>query len=105
EDSAACLNIGKIRGIFNPPGGSGCQDSGLGPRFPGYQPGILDKVLLRPENKFMREFTVIVPTWNMGRYLPALFRSVVNSPFAQDVEEIIFACEKSTDGSERIIAD
>src|SRR5262249_4501235 len=53
----------------------------------------------------MREFTVIVPTWNMGRYLPALYRSVVNSPFAQDVEEIIFACEKSTDGSEKIIAD
>ena len=53
----------------------------------------------------MREFTVIIPTWNMGRYLEPLFQSIVNSPFATIVEEIIFVCERSTDGSEEIIAE
>ena len=52
----------------------------------------------------MRDFTVIVPTWNMGRYLEPLFRSIVDSPFAEVIEEILFVCEKSNDGSESIIA-
>lgn len=53
----------------------------------------------------MRKFTVIIPTWNMGRYLPALFESIVKSAFAEIVEEVIFVCEKSTDGSEAVIAE
>lgn len=51
----------------------------------------------------MREFTVIIPTWNMGRYLEPLFNSIVRSEFAGIVEEIIFVCEKSNDGSEAVI--
>ena len=51
----------------------------------------------------MRECTVIVPTWNMGRYLEPLFNSIVNSDFAERVEEIIFVCDKSNDNSESII--
>jgi glycosyltransferase involved in cell wall biosynthesis len=53
----------------------------------------------------MREFTVIIPTWNMGRYLEALFQSIVDSPFAEIVEEVIFVCDRSTDGSEEVIAN
>jgi glycosyltransferase involved in cell wall biosynthesis len=52
----------------------------------------------------MREFTVVIPTWNMGKFLEPLFRSIVDSPFAAIVEEIIFVCDRSSDGSEEIIA-
>lgn len=51
----------------------------------------------------MRLFSVIIPTWNMGSYLKPLFESIRSSAFAGDVEEVIFVCEKSTDGSEEII--
>ena len=51
----------------------------------------------------MRLVTVIIPTWNMGRFLDPLTRSILSTPFAEHVEEIIFVCEKSTDGSEAII--
>lgn len=53
----------------------------------------------------MRDVTVIIPTWNQGRYLTPLFESIVKSPFVEAVEEIIFVYDKSNDNSERIIAD
>jgi hypothetical protein len=40
----------------------------------------------------------------MGKFLEPLFDSIVQSAFANDVEEILFVCEKSTDGSEDVIA-
>jgi len=52
----------------------------------------------------MKPLTVIVPTWNMGKFLPALVDSIAKSEFADAVEEILFVCEKSTDGSEQVIA-
>lgn len=51
----------------------------------------------------MREFTVVIPTMNMGRFLEPLFDSIVQSDFSKMVEEVIFVCEKSTDGSEQVI--
>lgn len=51
----------------------------------------------------MRECTVVIPTWNMGRFLEPLFNSIVASAFANDVEEIIFVCEKSDDESEAVV--
>lgn len=53
----------------------------------------------------MRDFTVIIPTWNMGSFLKPLTDSILQSPFAEIVEEILFVCEKSSDGSEKVIAD
>lgn len=52
----------------------------------------------------MKQFTVIIPTWNMGRYLPSLLHSILDSPFADQIEEVLFVCEKSTDGSEEVIS-
>lgn len=52
----------------------------------------------------MRDFTVIIPTWNQGRFLQPLFDSIVQSDFAASVAEIIFVCDRSTDGSEEIIS-
>ncbi|MBX3021561.1 MAG: glycosyltransferase family 2 protein [Bdellovibrionales bacterium] len=51
----------------------------------------------------MRDFSVIVPTWNMGRFLAPLFESIVNSDLRDQIEEVIFVCEKSSDGSEKVI--
>lgn len=41
----------------------------------------------------------------MGKFLEPLFDSIVQSKFADSVEEILFVCEKSNDGSEEIIAN
>jgi glycosyltransferase involved in cell wall biosynthesis len=49
--------------------------------------------------------SVIIPTWNMGRYLGPLFDSLARSEFSSVIKEIIFVCEKSTDGSENIIQE
>lgn len=39
----------------------------------------------------------------MGKFLPPLLESIVNSRFADIVEEVIFVCDPSSDGSETII--
>src|SRR4051812_36045134 len=49
--------------------------------------------------------SIIIPTWNMGRYLRPLFDSLARSEFSDVIKEIIFVCEKSTDGSENIIQE
>lgn len=51
-----------------------------------------------------RFLTVIIPTWNMGRFLAPLARSILDTRMASVVAEIIFVCEKSDDGSEAAIA-
>ena len=51
----------------------------------------------------MRDLTIIIPNWNMGPYLKALFESIVNSELAAVTEEILFVTDKSSDGSESII--
>jgi glycosyltransferase involved in cell wall biosynthesis len=53
----------------------------------------------------MRDLTIIIPTYNMGRYLPALLESIVSSDLSSCLSEIIVVCDRSSDGSEQIIRD
>lgn len=52
-----------------------------------------------------RNFAIIIPTWNQGRYLPKLVQSILESEFEKKIKEIVFVCDKSSDDSEAIIAE
>lgn len=51
----------------------------------------------------MKPITVIIPTWNFGRYLEPLYNSFIDTDFGKLIEEVIFVCDKSEDNSEEII--
>ena len=49
--------------------------------------------------------SVVVPTFNMARYLPGLWVSVVQSGLVNLIEELIFVNDGSNDDTERVIQD
>jgi hypothetical protein len=53
----------------------------------------------------MRDLTVVIPTFNMGRFLPALLESMTTSSLKECLSEIIVVCDRSSDGSEEIIRE
>ena len=47
--------------------------------------------------------TIVVPTYNMGRFLTPLFDSIVNSPLAGSIAEMIFVSDGSTDDTDEVV--
>lgn len=50
----------------------------------------------------MRDLTVIIPTYKMGRYMRPLFESIVNSTLGEVLHEVLFVCDVAGDQDDSV---
>lgn len=53
----------------------------------------------------MKKFSVVIPILNMADFVSKVVEGLAVGPFGEATEEIIFVCDKSTDGTEQAILD